>query len=838
VVARNERLDLALLQIKGGLEVLTPMPLANLAGRQAGERVVAMSNSGADLDIFAGILALPTAPVTLREALLEPGEVLLSDARFHDTLDGGPLVDNQGHLLGLYNASHVSALPEGFEETEDDEEKKPDTDYAVIVSANAIRAAFPEHFAQSAEPRGSSLGLYEAVTPIAAIAPSVVSVWSAVEAPHPAQTTPTDPPARLLPEHLASGVVISAQGLVLTSSKIFADEVTTASVRDASGVSHPASLLGRSIKHQVALLQVDLPAGEVLEPARLCNSDQATVGELVAVVGRPYDGLCPSVGVLSSLDRESFIQVASWVHPGHFGGAVVDRFGRLIAIARSQPASAGDVDEKSYLGFAAPLAVVLETFAETIATTSELELVVETDDEAALSSRGALASRVVERTRASLCNVLVSRAAPTADAGFDPFASDEKVFSLHSMGSGVVIDPSGLALTNWHVVDSAMNADGSQNEDFLVEATLPGGRRFVVDVLSTSRDDDLALISLRLSEGDAVVPVVLGDSDALAVGEPVFAIGNPHGLANSVSAGVISCKDQDVMIRGRLRKYFGLLQTDAAINPGNSGGALLDSEGRLVGINSAGRSGAGLAIPVARARAVFRDKLLSTEKLRTVYLGFEVSDESGALLVTRVHADSPASRAALEVGDEVLALDGEELGSAIRFAQALRSLVASGGVSLQCLRAGRQLDLTLKPQSYAAWRVYLQSGIEVSEVDYGEETVLVRDAGIMLHRAYSGDETALPKVLMAGALRVERTRSLEPGAEHPVHPGDLLLGLVSLHRGATADSQQLVRFEKAADLFASLTPLATRDGAWCSLMLLRDGKIVRTSVFVRRPPRK
>src|SRR5690606_28431956 len=124
----------------------------------------------------------------------------------------------------------------------------------------------------------------------------------------------------------------------------------------------------------------------------------------------------------------------------------------------------------------------------------------------------------------------------------------------------------------------------------------------------------------------------LGDSSKLRQGQTVIAIGNPLGLANSVSQGIVSCEELDVRIQGRLREYKGMLMTDAAINPGNSGGALLDAEARLVGINSAGRVGAGMAIPVDKAREVFADKLLSAENLRSSFLGLKVSERDGSLV--------------------------------------------------------------------------------------------------------------------------------------------------------------------------------------------------------------
>lgn len=841
VVARDERLDLALLQIQAGSTLLPALPLADLEGRKAGERVLAMSlASTSDPDVFAGVLGFPGDPVQLRDALLQPNEVLLTDARFHASLDGGPLLDDKGRLLGLYNSSHVSTRPEGFDEDPDADPtkpKEPDTDYAVIVSVSAIKEAFGQELAASLEPlvHVKSEDEQEAVAVIEGIAPHVVSVWTGDAAQHPVVCSPADPPARLVPETLGSGVVIDARGLVLTSGDLFRAGGETASVRIASGETYAAKLLARRPLRKVALLQLELPEGVALSPALLADSRQALAGELVAVVGRPYSAATSSVGVLSSLERENFVQVASWVHPGHFGGAIADREGRLIGIATAQPESAGRVDEKSYLGFGAPLAETLEAFKAELAPFGQLAIV--EDDDAGIEARRSVAAQVVDRTRGSLVNVLVSKAEEPKDNGFSPFGDDEKTFHLLGQGSGVVIDASGLALTNWHVVDAAMQKGGGQSEDALVEVTMPTGNRYVADVLSTSRDDDLALISLRLAPGETLEPVVLGDSDDLIVGQPVFAIGNPLGLANSVSAGIVSRLGMDVMISGRLRKYEGMVQTDAAINPGNSGGALLDEEGRLVGINSAGRTGAGMAIPVNTAREVFSDKLLSVEKLRTIYLGFEVAERDGALVVGELDPDSPATRASLELSDELLSVNGSPVASAIAFAQVRRSLSATEPLRLKIGRQGEEHELSLQPLSYAAWRIYQQSGLELSAVDYSTETELVRDASVALHRAYTGNSEGLPTQLMAGALRVERTQSLESEEENPVQPGDLLLGMSTRTRGAIADQYDLTRYESLATVGQTFDAIATKDGERAEFWVLRDGRIEALRVLVRRAPR-
>ena len=440
----------------------------------------------------------------------------------------------------------------------------------------------------------------------------------------------------------------------------------------------------------------------------------------------------------------------------------------------------------------------------------------------------------------SLINIHVQKVVEKSAKGFNPFGggSEAKEWQLQSMGSGVVIDETGLAISNWHVVDSAMFRTGGQNPDYRLEVTLPDGRSFIADVLSTSRDDDLSLLSLRLEPGETLVPVPMGDSRDLECGQPVIAIGNPHGLADSVSAGIISALNISPLIRGRLRRYDGMVMTDAAINPGNSGGALLDLNGYLIGINSAGSTGAGLAIPVNRAREVFSDKLLSAEKLRSVYLGIKVEEKRGNLVIETIESPSPARDAGLEEGDILLRIGGAALEKGLSLAQARLKMAAGVPVPIVVERDDEELTIEVTPLSFQAWWIFRQCGIEVAEVDYATETTLVRDASVALHQRYTGDSSGLPSRLMSGALRVVRAYPIDRKHDLEVLPDDILLGMNVVTRTIQLNLTELVRFESTADLYDGLAPRATKEGEWCECWLLRNGEIITTKVFARRPPRK
>ncbi|MFN6192818.1 MAG: S1C family serine protease, partial [Planctomycetota bacterium] len=216
-------------------------------------------------------------------------------------------------------------------------------------------------------------------------------------------------------------------------------------------------------------------------------------------------------------------------------------------------------------------------------------------------------------------------------------------------GSGVILDESGLVITNWHVIAPVVLGNrGAAELD--VEVRLRDGRTRPARVLSSSAKRDLALLQIRRDKDDAFKPAEIGRSDSLMVGETVIAIGNPQGQANTVTSGVLSAVDRSIRVRtpdGELREYTGLLQTDAAINQGNSGGALLDITGRLVGINNAMAMGAeniGFAIPMDMVRGEFQRELLQSNSFAAAedaaWLGLEVLDRDGAVVSDKVVADA------------------------------------------------------------------------------------------------------------------------------------------------------------------------------------------------------
>ncbi len=268
-----------------------------------------------------------------------------------------------------------------------------------------------------------------------------------------------------------------------------------------------------------------------------------------------------------------------------------------------------------------------------------------------------------------------------------------------SLGSGVIVDKSGIVVTNYHVIRDADE----------VKVALSDGREFESKVILKDERVDLAVLRIESDKPFPTIPI--GDSDALEVGDLVLAMGNPFGVGQTTTSGIVSALARN---RVGISDFGFFIQTDAAINPGNSGGALLDMSGRLIGINTAiysrggGSNGIGFAIPSNMVRAVVTAAENGSDVFERPYVGagFEavtpqvaealgLPRPSGAL-VSSVDDDSPASRAGLRPGDVVLAMNG----SAIEHVDALGYRLATQNidaeVALTILRQGKEREVKVR----------------------------------------------------------------------------------------------------------------------------------------------
>jgi len=344
----------------------------------------------------------------------------------------------------------------------------------------------------------------------------------------------------------------------------------------------------------------------------------------------------------------------------------------------------------------------------------------------------------VERTRAAVVNVsaeeLVRMRVPSGNGElgslFDEFFDRprfRKGYAVTSLGSGVVVSPNGLVLTNNHVVERGTR----------FRCGLADGRELIAKVIGTDPAADLAILKLETKE--KVPFATMGRSDELLIGETVIAIGNPFGLSHTVTTGVISAVHRSFPAGDR--RLFDFLQTDASINPGNSGGPLLDIEGRLLGINTAilgeRSAGIGFAIPIDRARRIAED-LIGYGEVREAYLGLQVADlpakdgapvgATGGVQVTGVDPGSPAEKAGVRRGDVIEALDGAAADSADELRFRLRELALGATARLELQRGRERPAVVLQPVELTPQRaeqlVQRRVGVALEQVKATGGTIL------------------------------------------------------------------------------------------------------------------
>ncbi len=248
-----------------------------------------------------------------------------------------------------------------------------------------------------------------------------------------------------------------------------------------------------------------------------------------------------------------------------------------------------------------------------------------------------------------------------------------------SLGSGVIIDPDGYVLTNFHVVRRANR----------IQVKLWDGREYDADPYVSTETTDIALLKLKTKRGEKFKAIKLAPDDDLLLGETVLALGNPYGLGGSVTRGILSSKNRRTTRGAEPMGFEDWLQTDAAINPGNSGGPLVNLRGELIGLNvavyreedGARGPGVGFSIPVKQISATL-SRFFTPESTDSLWFGAQFKAAPGPLVVSSVQPGSPAARAGVNVGDQVLTIDGEAPQSLIA-ASRLLSAAPAHKVTLQ-----------------------------------------------------------------------------------------------------------------------------------------------------------
>ncbi len=330
----------------------------------------------------------------------------------------------------------------------------------------------------------------------------------------------------------------------------------------------------------------------------------------------------------------------------------------------------------------------------------------------------------------------------------------------HALGSGFIIDQSGLILTNNHVVEKADE----------IKIKIVSGKEYDAKVVARDSKTDIALIKVK-ADSDFPKPAQLGDSDAMRVGDWVMAVGNPFGLGHTVTAGIISAKGR-VIGAG---PYDDFLQTDAAINPGNSGGPLFNMDAQVVGLNTAivaQGQGIGFAIPVNVAKDILPQ--LKSGKVVRGWLGIMIQDitpelaesfgvkESKGVIVADVVKDGPADTAGIKRGDVVTTLNGKEIENAHALSRFVAATAPGTQATLQVMRDGKTRDIKI-----AIGTMPEETSTEKAETKESMWGITVQNITPEISQRFGWDENE------RGAV-ISEIQPGSPAAEARLRAGDLI----------------------------------------------------------------
>jgi serine protease DegQ len=307
-----------------------------------------------------------------------------------------------------------------------------------------------------------------------------------------------------------------------------------------------------------------------------------------------------------------------------------------------------------------------------------------------------------KKASAAVVSISTSQAAKKNPNASDPwfrfFNGDQSEGPREGLGSGVIVSQSGYILTNNHVVEGADE----------IEVILDDGRHTRGTVIGTDPDSDLAVLKISL---DKLPTIVLGNSDTLQVGDQVLAIGNPFGVGQTVTSGIVSAVGRNQL---GINTFENFIQTDAAINPGNSGGALVDTNGNLLGINTAiysrsgGSLGIGFAIPVSTAKLVL-EGLVKDGQVTRGWIGVEPNDLSPELaetfgvkaqegvIITGVLQNGPAAKAGVKPGDVIERVGDRNIKDVTQLLAVVASLKPGVAARFTIDRKGQKTELDVTP---------------------------------------------------------------------------------------------------------------------------------------------
>jgi len=303
----------------------------------------------------------------------------------------------------------------------------------------------------------------------------------------------------------------------------------------------------------------------------------------------------------------------------------------------------------------------------------------------------------------AVVSINTSKAPDAAPQSSDPwfrffFGDQDQSQPQAGLGSGVIVSPAGYILTNNHVIEEADQ----------IEVVLNDGRKSAAQVIGTDPETDLAILKVDLTE----LPVItLGNSDALSIGDQVLAIGNPFGVGQTVTSGIVSALGRTQL---GINTFENFIQTDAAINPGNSGGALVDTSGHLMGINTAiysrsgGSMGIGFAIPTSTARSVM-EAIVRDGQVTRGWIGVEPQDltpelaesfglnAGNGVIITGVLQNGPAAQAGIRPGDVITTVAGREVINVAQLLSAVAALKPGTPATLEVVRKEGKSQVQVTP---------------------------------------------------------------------------------------------------------------------------------------------
>jgi serine protease Do len=403
-----------------------------------------------------------------------------------------------------------------------------------------------------------------------------------------------------------------------------------------------------------------------------------------------------------------------------------------------------------------------------------------------------------------------------------PFDNLPRERREQSLGSGVIVTEDGYILTNNHVVEGAEE----------IKVALADNKKTVYDakIIGTDPQTDIAVIKV---EASGLPAITLTDSDTLEVGDTVLAIGNPFGVGQTVTTGIVSAKGRGGM---GIVDYEDFIQTDAPINPGNSGGALVDLEGRLVGINQSIASpvrasvGIGFAVPINLARFVM-ERLVTEGKVTRGYLGvmiqpvtpelareFKLPENTGAL-VGEVTKDSPAEAAGLKEGDVIVEFNGKKVNDSRHLRLMVAQTAPGTRANLKVIRDGKEETLTVKVGELPAEGLARAEGGRSGGLRRSQEPDLLDGVTVDDIDARTRRQFNLPPQLQ-GALVVE-VDPTSPAAAAGLSPGDVIL---EINRQPVTNADEAVRLSEKIRGRSVLLRIWSQGGSRYVVVQARPGR--------------